>query len=68
MNNTLQNRLQIQSEIYARGIGTYRGHIVELAVGEGLWLTGVSLRSGVLCQTEELSDMLDFLDRRCDGF
>lgn len=58
----------VQAEIFAKGIGTYRGYIVEYATGEDLWLCGVSLRSGVICQTESLSDLLTFIDNREDGF
>jgi hypothetical protein len=61
-------RAQLQAEIYAKGLGTYRGYIVEFATGEDLWLCGVSLRSGVLAQTETLPDILHFIDCREDGF
>jgi len=61
-------RMQKQAEIFAKSIGTYRGYIVEYSFDESLWLCGSSLRSGVLCQTENLPDILDFIDRRQDGF
>lgn len=54
-----------QAEIYSKGIGHYRGWIVEMdQTYPNWWMAGTSLLSGVEFSSEALGDVLWEIDRR----
>jgi hypothetical protein len=57
-------KAQLVAEIYAKGIGTYRGYILEYIVDESVWVCGASLRSGVIFETPYLVDAMGYIDVR----
>lgn len=64
-------RDSIQTAIYSKGFGTYRGWIVELDLSStgpaaGHWMAGTSLRTGVQFTGALLPDVLNEIDRRED--
>lgn len=60
-------RSQVQAELYAKGLGSYRGWIVEYDADTGWWMAGYSLLTGAVFTTENIADVLAEIDRREDA-